>query len=159
MERHVADLVEKDGAVFGLFEFADVAARSAGEGTFFVTEEFRLDELSWDRGAVQRDEGAGGSGAALMERASNQLLAGSSFAKNADARFAGGHAIDLRHDAAHGLALPDDFMFAKSLAKLLVFGFEALQAQRVLDRQQKFVGRDRLLEEIDRPQAGCANCH
>jgi hypothetical protein len=35
---HVADFVEEKRAALGLFEFADVAAGRAGEGTFFVAE-------------------------------------------------------------------------------------------------------------------------
>jgi hypothetical protein len=37
-EWHVADLVEKDGAVLRLLEFADMAGGGAGEGSFFVAE-------------------------------------------------------------------------------------------------------------------------
>ena len=37
-ERHVPDFVEKDGAVLGLLELAEMAAGGAGERSFFVAE-------------------------------------------------------------------------------------------------------------------------
>jgi hypothetical protein len=37
-ERHVADFVEKDCAVLGLLELAEMATCGSGEGSFFVAE-------------------------------------------------------------------------------------------------------------------------
>ena len=53
---HVANFVEKQGAAFGLFEFADVAAGGASEGTFLVAEEFRFDQFGGDCRAIQGDK-------------------------------------------------------------------------------------------------------
>ena len=54
---HIADLVEEERAAFGLFEFPDVASGSAGERTFFMAEEFGLDQFSGNSGAIESDEG------------------------------------------------------------------------------------------------------
>ena len=54
---HIADLVEEERAAFGLLEFADVASGSAGERTFFMAEEFGLDQFSGNSGAIESDEG------------------------------------------------------------------------------------------------------
>src|SRR5208337_2318916 len=42
---HVANLIEEQRAAFGLLEFSEVAACRAGEGAFFVAEEFGLDQF------------------------------------------------------------------------------------------------------------------
>ena len=55
-QRHVADFVQKDRAALRLFKFADVPPGRAGERSFLVTEQFRLDQLRRNRGAIQRDE-------------------------------------------------------------------------------------------------------
>ena len=43
---HLADFVEQQRAAVGLLEFADAAGDSAGEGAFFVAEEFGFQEIS-----------------------------------------------------------------------------------------------------------------
>src|SRR5881397_1727154 len=43
--RHVADLVEKEGAAVRLLELAEVARGGSGEGALFMTEELGLDQL------------------------------------------------------------------------------------------------------------------
>jgi len=42
-DRHVADLVQKQGAAIGLLELAEVARSSAGEAALFVAEQFAFD--------------------------------------------------------------------------------------------------------------------
>ena len=58
-ERHVADLVEEEGAAVGLLEAAPVAPLvRAGEGALLVAEQLALEERLGQRGAVDRHEGA-----------------------------------------------------------------------------------------------------
>ena len=57
-ERHLADLVEKDGAVVGRLELADLLLGRAGERAFFVAEQLALQQGLGDGGAVEADEGA-----------------------------------------------------------------------------------------------------
>ena len=54
---HIADLVEEESAALGLLEFSDVASGRAGESTFFVAEEFGLDQFGGNGGAIECDEG------------------------------------------------------------------------------------------------------
>ena len=50
VERHVADLVEQDGAARGELELARVAlGAGAREGALLVAEELRLEQLPWAR--------------------------------------------------------------------------------------------------------------
>ena len=55
-QRHVADFVEEERAAVALLEAADALAGRAGEGAFLVAEEFALEQLLGDGGAVDRDE-------------------------------------------------------------------------------------------------------
>ena len=54
--RHVADLVEEDGAAVGGDELADLLAHRAGEAALLVAEELGLDQLLGDRRAVDLDQ-------------------------------------------------------------------------------------------------------
>jgi len=83
-----------------------------------------------------------------VQRTRDQFLAGTGFAENADAGFAGGDAVHVRHHLLHRFAGPDDFVFAEALTKLAVFGFQALQLERVFDGEQKLVGRDGLVDVV-----------
>ena len=125
---HIANFVEEERAAFGLFEFAEVAAGRAGEGTFFVAEEFGLDEFGGDGGAIQGDESIFMAGGFFMDGAGDEFFAGAGFAKDADARFAGGDAIDLREELFHRGAAADEFVFAEAMAEFAVFVFEAGEA-------------------------------
>src|SRR5467141_4748372 len=89
----------------------------------------------------------------LVDGARDELLAGAGLAEDAHARFARGHAIDLRHDAAHRVALPDDLVTAHAPPQLPVLLLQTRQPERILDREQQLVRRDRLLEEVDGAQA------
>jgi hypothetical protein len=61
-----------------------VSPDRAGEGALLVPEELALDELLADRRAVHRDERTLGAGAAGVDGARDQLLAGAGFAENGD---------------------------------------------------------------------------
>ena len=53
---HLPDLVEEERAAVGLLQLAQPIPVSAGEAAAHVTEEFRLQEVLWETGAVDRDE-------------------------------------------------------------------------------------------------------
>ena len=74
--RHVADLVEEQGAALGLLETAGGAGVGAGERAALMAEQFGLDEVARDRGHVDRDEGTVAALAVIVQCARHQLLAG-----------------------------------------------------------------------------------
>ena len=84
LHRHVADLVEKERAAFGLFEAAGTARIGAGEGTLLVAEQLRLDKVARDCGHVDGDERAGAALAVIVQRARHQFLAGTGLAADHD---------------------------------------------------------------------------
>ena len=58
----VSDFVEEQRALVGQLEFAGLTGGGAGEGAFFVAEEFALEQGFGNRGAVDLDERAGRRG-------------------------------------------------------------------------------------------------
>ena len=55
-ERHLADLVEEQGAAVGHLELAGLARHGAGEGALLVAEELAFEQGLGERGAVDGDE-------------------------------------------------------------------------------------------------------
>src|SRR5207302_471682 len=149
---HVANFVEEKRAGFGLFEFAEVARSRAGEGAFFVAEKFGLDQFRGDGRTIERDEGMLAPRRFLVNRARDEFFSRSGFAENADARFAGGHALDLRQQLFHGGTGADQFVLAKTPAQFAVFVFEPRQAQSVFHGDEQLVGGERLFQKIERPE-------
>src|SRR5262249_62255668 len=56
-----ADFIEKDRAAVGGFKQSGTRPLGAGKGAAGVAEEFRLDQLRWNRRAVDRYESASSS--------------------------------------------------------------------------------------------------
>jgi hypothetical protein len=156
---HIANFVEEQRAAMGLLELAEMARDGAGEGAFLVAEELGFDQLAGDGRAVQRDKWTVAARAAVVQRAGDQFFAGAGFAQDGDAGFAGSHAIDLRHHAAHTLSRVHDLMASYALAKLPILLFEALQAHHIIDCEEQLFGGERLLEKVDGSQSRGAHGH
>ena len=82
--RHIADLVEKQGAPIGLFEPADAFLAGTCKGAFFMTEQLGLNQVFRDGGHVQGDARRAGARAVPMQCARNQFLAGAGGAVDQD---------------------------------------------------------------------------
>ena len=145
---HVANLVEKERTAFGLFKLANMLCRRAGECSLFVAEEFRFNQFRRNRGTIQGDECIFMALRLLMNRPRDQFFAGSSFAENANTRFAGSHAIDLREQLLHRRSRSNQLVLPEPVTQFAVFVFEARKTQRVFHRDEQLVGRERLLQEI-----------
>src|SRR5207245_16188 len=78
LHRHseIARLVEEEGARGGLLEQPDLPGDGAGEGPLLVAEQLALQERLGNRRAVDREQGPGGAGGAVVNRPRDQLLAG-----------------------------------------------------------------------------------
>src|SRR6185437_13114294 len=79
---HLADFIEKDRAVVGGLELANLLLRRAGERAFLVTEQLTLQQRLGQRGTVETDEGAILTRAGVMDGAGDQFLAGTALAAN-----------------------------------------------------------------------------
>src|SRR2546428_6277515 len=78
----VPDFVQEDRAAVGCFETAKSSLQCSGERTLFVPEELRGDERRWNGRAVHADERPSRASGALVNRASNQLLARAGLAQD-----------------------------------------------------------------------------
>ena len=74
--RHVADLVQEQRAAVGLLEAPAALRVRPGEGAALVPKQLRLEQVRRNRRGVERDEGAGGARAVLVQCAGDELLAG-----------------------------------------------------------------------------------
>ena len=107
---HLTDLVEEDGAAAGLLEAADALLVGAGEGAFLVAEEFRLEEVLGDVGAVDLDEGLLAARRVEVHRAGEERLAGAGVAGDEDGRVGLGEAFQALEDLLHVVAVGDDVL-------------------------------------------------
>jgi hypothetical protein len=84
-DRHVADLIEEEGAGIRLQQLAALAfLAGAGKGAGPVAEQFAFDQRLRYRGAIDRDERAVGAAAGRVDGAGEHLLAGAGFAQQHD---------------------------------------------------------------------------
>ena len=98
--------------------------------------------------------------AALVQGARDQLLAGAGLAQNADARFAGRHAVHLRHHAPHAPRPSSTISCLPTRCRRSRFSSSRRFSLSTLsDGEQQLVGGERLLQEIDRAQPRGAHRH
>ncbi|MNR00392.1 hypothetical protein D3C85_1161630 [compost metagenome] len=102
MQRHVADLVEEQGAAVGLLDQAAHAlAARAGEGARLVAEQLALDQRLRHGGAVDRHERRPGAPAAVVQGARQALLAGAGLAVEQHVERLVAQALGARQHLAH----------------------------------------------------------
>jgi hypothetical protein len=88
LERHrqVVDLVEKERAFTRELEQSTFAPSRVGESTTLMTEQLRLQQRLWNRGAVHRHERLLRGRSGIVNSAREQLLAGAGLAKQQHGR-------------------------------------------------------------------------
>ena len=102
---HVADFIQEDGAAVGFLDAAEFLADGAGEGAFFVAEEFAFQEVFGDGGAIDADVILLAAAAQAVEGAGDEFLAGAAFAQDEDGGVGGGDGLDelAQFDAFWGI--------------------------------------------------------
>ena len=95
-QRHLADLVEKDGSVVRHLEFAGLVAIRTGETALHVSEKLGLEQRFGDAGAVDRDERDTCSHAGGVNSARDHFLAGAAFAGDQNLCVRSSNALNLR---------------------------------------------------------------
>ncbi len=142
--RHVADLVEEEGAAVGFTETAGAIAVGAGESALLDAEELRLDEAFGHGRAVDRHELAFGAPRQGVESPRRQLLAGAALAGQQHRGVGGGELLHLAVEALHGRGAPHQIDQPVALRQLLgeaaVLVLETARAQGLLDGQQQGLG-------------------
>lgn len=103
--RQLADLVEKQRAVVGKLDFADLSAGSrAGESALFVAEQLRLNEVFVEHGAVDLDERPGGPVAHGVDGLGHGAFAHTRLARNQDVGLGVGGILHEGPQTLHGAA-------------------------------------------------------
>ena len=98
---HLGDFVEQQGAAGGFLELADAARDGAGEGALFVAEQFALEQVLGDGGAVDRNEGAVDALRLGVKVLGHHFLAGAAFAGDQHRGIGGGDLFGEFDDARH----------------------------------------------------------
>src|SRR6266850_2987841 len=120
LEGQLTDLVEEDRAAIGELEAADAALQGTGEGTLHMPEQLALDQARGDCAAVHLHQRAVAAGAAVVNGAGDQLLAGSGLAEDEHAGIRRRHLLDLAERGAQGRARPDELLERMLAANLLL---------------------------------------
>src|SRR5438093_8640863 len=100
-EGKVDNLIEKKASALCQLELPLLALMCPRERALLVTEELRLDQGVRDRAAVDRDKRLLASSTQLMNRASDELLAGAGLALDEHSQRGLGHLLDLLDDLLH----------------------------------------------------------
>ena len=132
--RHVADLVEEDGAAVRRLEQALLVAGGAGEAALHVAEQLALEQGLGQRRAVHRDERLVLARAAVVDGAGHQLLAGAALALD---EHGGAGVADRLHqleDRAHLGRLADEVLELALDAELLLQDAGAVLQLLALER-------------------------
>ena len=79
---HIADFIEKDGALVGHLEHARLALESAGKRAALVAEQLALHKFGGQRGAIELEEGLAGARRAGVQLARQHLFARARLALN-----------------------------------------------------------------------------
>jgi hypothetical protein len=106
--QHFADFVQEHRAVVRELELARFVLDRAREGAPFEAEEFGLEQLRWQRGAVDLDEWLVAPRRCGMDRPGDELLARSALATDEDGDVGVGDALDELVHLAHFLVAPQE---------------------------------------------------
>ena len=147
-----ADLVEKNGSGIGGLEQAGLGTQSAGEGAFFVAEQFAFDEGGDERTAIDGDEGAAGHGTAEVQGAGDEFLAGAAFAGNEDGGARVFEAGDEAEDILNAGGIADDAVERSlgfgAFAEVEILFDEANLVGHAAEEEAKFIERSKGLGDV-----------
>ena len=132
-QRHLADLVQKQGAALGCGQQPLLApAHLAGEGALGVAEKLRLQQVFRYGAAVHRHEGAVAATAVGVDVVGHHVLAGAGFSGDENGHVVGGGAPRRFQTLAHPLAHGDDALGGKGVLPQMLRQIHQLPAQ-ILD--------------------------
>ena len=138
--RHLADLVEEQGAAVRRLEPSWPRCDRAGERPLGVAEQLALEQVLGDGPAVDRHERAVLARAAPVDLAGDELLAGSGRAGDQDADVRGRDLVDLAEDVPHRVAGADDVairVLVEPLQQRLLVRAQLVQLATQLDEEDR----------------------
>ena len=146
-----ADFVEEEGAIGGGFDEAFALGGGAGEGPFFVAEEFAFEEIFGDGVTIDGDEGLIFLGGALVDGFGDEFFTGARFAEDEDWGGGGGDFADEGEDGLHLGGRADDIFERGEGGRFLEgeeFLFEEIEGERASEDEGEFIEVDGFGEEI-----------
>ena len=120
IERHLADLVQKQRALVRQFQTAHLARDSAGECALLVAEQLAFQQAGRNGGAVELDKRPVAPRAQPVDGARQQLLAGARLSLDQHCGVGGGYRFDLLQYLAQAGALAHDVLEAILQADLFL---------------------------------------
>src|SRR5262249_47026695 len=87
------DLIQEDGSSMRHLEKALLFTAGSGERSSSVTEEFALDQVAWNRAAVDRNEDLVAAVRLFVDAAGHELLSGAGLALHKDGRLGPGNPL------------------------------------------------------------------
>ncbi len=105
--RHVADLVQEEGAPVGHLEVAHAVGPGVGEGALHVAEQLALEHPLRDAARVHRDDRPRGAGGTGVDPARHHLLAGAVLARDQHVGVGRGHPLHQPPHGLHGARIAD----------------------------------------------------
>ncbi len=160
---HFRDLVEKQRAARRGGDHAGEIVDRPGERPLHISEEFALDQMLRQRGAVQFDEWSTGPSAAAVDQVGDDLLAHPALAGDEHVRLGGGDLRDEFLDLDHapvfehrghlaGSLFEEGFEFLRFLAEADRLAHELLLLERTLHQTEQFLRRVGFADEMERAE-------
>ena len=131
-EWDIAHFVQEQGATVCRFETSWLLAVGAGEGAFFVAEEFAFQQGFGKGGAVDRYKRAVVAGAAGVDGPGDQFLAGARLAADEHGEIRAGHLLNGLVDPVHLRALADQVVVSVPFLQSLHLHLQALYPFQVI---------------------------
>ena len=157
-ERHLADLVEEEGAAARQLEVAPTRLGRPGERAPAVAEELGLEQLLGDRGAIDGDERLLAPRTREVKRPGEQLLADARLAMDQHRRVDLGDLVQEREDLQHLRALRNQVRQGEPLLvaseRLATLVAQVAELERPPQDQQDLVRLERLDQVVLRTEPG-----
>ncbi len=149
---HVADLVEEHRAVVGELELAGLVLDRAGERAALETEQFGLEQLGGERGAVHLHERLVAPERGGIQRPRDKLFPGPALSADEHRHVGVGHALDQVLHFGHALGLAEEHHVFRLRLELLAqrrhLATELVLPERVGQRHLEIGLVERLVDEI-----------
>ena len=147
----IADLVEKNRAMIGRFELANLQLVRAGEGPALVPEQLALEKLPGHGGAVYLHERPTLTGRSVVDGPGRHVLPGPGLAANQDGDMHLGGLLDHPPELLHLGAAPEACFLLESSGQFVHRRAPPLPTRsgaHPFDRVLKVIGFEGLLEKI-----------
>ena len=155
-QRHVADFVEEQRAAVGVLESALAEPVGPGECPGFVAEQFVVEQVLVQGGAVHGHERLGPPRAVGVQRLGGEFLAGAALAEDQDGRPGRGVRLEPGDHVVHPRAIADHALEAELLvelsAEVAVGPGELPPLAGLLDDGPHLGHVERLLQVVQRPE-------